>query len=151
MSDNPPNPEDIHGHGDAHMPLVEFKTNCRAIANGFPVSGETKKKTVEVAEAFLNSTSAKYRRAGLYGVAMLERINVTREAMAQRQQHHEEGEQVNVNHTGTVTVEAKRTELLGIIATLRQRAGVAENSGAVAANGHSRLNGHAHPPDVAAG
>lgn len=73
--------DDIHGHGENHMPLVEYKSMMAMLDKGYPISDEMREEAVKVTAAFLRSGSPKYRRAGVEGLAKLDRLNVAREAL----------------------------------------------------------------------
>ena len=79
---------------------------------------------------------SKDRRLSARGVANLTRM----EAQNQSDQHHDDGRQVHHDHV--ITVDARRTRLLGIA----QRLGLGELSGIDAGDGAGRVDGSVAEP-----
>ena len=125
----------VRGHlqDDSHHWRADQRMAARMLALGVISEDRAKMLLVKGFELAEKTESPRgYASAMSVPLALL-RIEQA-ELASQRPQQHEH----------TITIEQRRTEALGIIALLRERAGAIADSGTVNGNGKHNGNGHAN-------
>lgn len=127
---------------DPHHTRADLVMLRRAIAKGWPVSDKVREKVMGLVETVLDNPSATVKaKLGAGKLALMaDGVNVRREALDQKDEHHEDGQVVHHEHTITLTTDQLRRRAL-------ESMGLVGNPGATPGPGNQpNGGGQSHKP-----